>query len=166
MESHAAPLACAFVALASIANAQGLQPNFGFGGGVAFPIDAYQVGVGYSVQAFVGFDAPGPLGARFEGAFNQFPYVDKIDAWSGTANVVVRIPTKSVHPYVIAGIGYYTGLYVGPGSGHFGTNSGIGVRVPIAAKISFFTELRFHRTFEGRGLNQNYYLPLTFGLQF
>jgi hypothetical protein len=164
MKAHAALTACAFVALASVANAQSL--NYGFGGGVAFPINTYNVDVGYSVLGFLGFDAPGPLGARFEGGFNQFRIRTggAIDAWSGSGNVVVRIPARPVHPYVIAGLGYYTGRYVGSG-GKFGTNLGVGVRVPVVAKVSFFGEVRVHRIFEGHGLNQEYYVPLTFGVQ-
>jgi hypothetical protein len=161
---RAALIACAFFAFASVANAQSL--NYGFGGGAAFPINTYDVDVGYSVIGFIGFDAPGPLGARFEGGFNQFrrPTGGAVDAWSGSGNVVVTIPAKPVHPYVLAGLGYYTGLYVGSG-GKFGTNTGVGVRVPVAAKVQLFSELRLHRTFEGHGLNQNYYVQLLFGVR-
>ena len=164
MQARAALTACAFFALASVANAQSL--NYGFGGGVAFPINTYNVNVGYSLLAFIGFDAPGVLGARFEGGFNQFRISTggAADAWSGSGNVVVRIPAKPVHPYVIIGLGYYAGEYVGSG-GKFGTSIGTGVRIPVAAKVSLFGELRFHRVFEGRGFNQEYYVPLTFGVQ-
>jgi hypothetical protein len=90
-----------------------------------------------------------------------------MDAWSGTGNIVVRIPAKPVHPYVIWGLGYYTGLYVGSGSsGKFGTNVGFGARFPVVRKVDLFAELRLHRVFEGHGFNnQNYYLPIEFGLQ-
>jgi hypothetical protein len=164
MQVRAALTACAFVALASVAKAQSL--NYGFGGGLAFPIDTYNTDVGYSVIGFIGFNTPSPLGARFEGGFNQFHLGTggAVTAWSGSGDVVVTIPTKRVHPYFLAGLGYYTGLYVGGGS-HFGTNAGFGLRVPVAAKVSLFSELRFHRTFEGRGLNQNYYGQWMFGVQ-
>lgn len=43
---------------------------------MAVPVNAYQVRVGYSLNGFVGFDAPGVVGARFEGrGLNQVWYI-------------------------------------------------------------------------------------------
>jgi hypothetical protein len=153
--------------VARAGHAQGVKATYGFAAGAAFPLQAAYVNIGYTGLAFVGFEPPGPVGARFEGAFNRFPVKtgDNVDAWSVTGNAIFKIPARPVHPYAILGIGYYTGKFVGSGS-HFGTNIGFGARVPVAADVAIFGELRFHRTFEGHGIaNQDYYLPLVFGVQ-
>ena len=167
----------ALVAAPRVSHAQlGLVKPFSIGvaGGVTQPMsdlsDASDMG--YNGTVALGINLPFiPVGLRIDGAYNQFGQKaggPKLHIMSATGNVVWKLPSIGVSPYLIGGAGLYiptvevSGL---PSSSEskFGWNAGAGINLPLTV-FKAFVEARYNSYSTDAGSVQ--FVPLTFGIMF
>jgi hypothetical protein len=170
--------AIALVAAPRVSHAQlgALKPfQLGIAGGVAQPMSDTKdaVNLGYNATAALGINLPFiPVGLRIDGAYNQFGEKDnlgfKTHAVSATGNVVWRLPSIGISPYVIGGAGLYM-VSVTPTGGsavtenHMGWNAGAGINLPLSV-FKAFVEARYNRiTLDGGSMQ---FVPVTLGIMF
>ncbi len=149
--------------------------QFGIAAGAALPVSDLSNGAstGFNVTGTIGI-APQliPLGVRIDAAYNRFGLKNGVSGdvhfTSVTGNLVYKIPSEAVSPYLIGGAGWYNagGTVSGFGSGssnHFGWNLGGGISMPLSG-FDTFLEARYNQV-QGNG-GTSKYIPITFGVMF
>ncbi|HET7612552.1 MAG TPA: outer membrane beta-barrel protein, partial [Gemmatimonadaceae bacterium] len=140
--------ALAGIALVSLSFEAGAQVSaaakpiqFGIAAGAALPTSDLSDGVstGWNATGTVAFNpAMIPLGIRVDGAYNRFGAKDGADGnihfTSVTGNLVYKVPSTSVSPYLIGGGGWYNAAAsagsITVSDNHFGWNVGGGIAMP------------------------------------
>jgi hypothetical protein len=175
----AAIAAMALVSLPFEARAQvstAVKPvQFGIAAGAALPTSDLSDGAstGFNVTGTVGFNPQMiPLGVRVDGAYNRFGLKNGVDGniafTSVTGNLLYKIPSASVSPYLIGGAGWYhtSASVTGFGNGsdnNFGWNVGGGISMPLSG-FDTFIEARYNQV-QGNGGSLKF-IPITFGVMF
>jgi hypothetical protein len=168
--------AIALVAAPRVSHAQlgALKPfQLGVAGGITQPMSDLKDGadMGYNALAALGINLPFiPVGLRIDGAYNQFGEKvagAKLHVISASGNVVWRLPSVGVAPYVIGGAGLYMPTVEAAGASttenHFGWNAGAGINLPLSF-VKAFVEARYHRiALDGASME---YVPVTVGIMF
>ena len=168
----------ALVSVPSVSQAQlGMLKPFqlGIAGGAAQPMSDLSDGasMGYNGTVAMAINVPFiPVGLRVDGAYNQFGAKDaagaKLHIMSATGNVVFKLPSIGVSPYLIGGAGLYMPTVTAPGlasstENHFGWNAGAGISLPLAFAKTF-VEARYNNvSVDGGSLK---FVPVTFGIMF
>jgi hypothetical protein len=170
--------AIALVAAPRVSHAQlGLVKPFqlGVAGGAAQPMSdlSNSAKLGYNATAALGINLPFiPLGIRVDGAYNQFGEKAGIGAKmrtvSATGNLVWRLPSVGLSPYLIGGAGLYMVSVTPTGASaqtdnHLGWNAGAGVNLPLSV-FKAFVEARYNRVSVNNGSMQ--FVPVTLGIMF
>jgi hypothetical protein len=169
----------ALVAAPRVSQAQlGLKPfSLGIAGGATQPMSDLKNGVdmGYNATAALGINVPLiPVGLRIDGAYNQFGAKEgiagKLRVVSATGNVVWRLPSVVISPYLIGGAGIYMSAVTGlttktETSNNFGWNAGAGLNLPLSV-FHAFVEARYNRVKSDTGTGHMEFVPVTFGLMF
>jgi opacity protein-like surface antigen len=149
--------------------------QFGIAAGAALPTSDLSdaASTGYNVTGTIGINPQLiPLGIRIDGAYNRFAFKNGVDGdvhfTSVTGNLVYKIPSAAISPYLIGGAGWYNvgGTVQGFGGGssnHFGWNLGGGISMPLSG-VDTFIEARYNQ-FQGNGESLKY-IPITFGIMF
>jgi len=166
----------ALVAAPRVSHAQlgALKPfQLGVAGGVTQPMsdlsDAAKLG--YNGTAALGINLPFiPVGIRIDGAYNQFGEkitgAGKLHAISATGNLVWRLPSVGIAPYLIGGAGLYmvgTDATGSSNENHLGWNAGAGVNLPLTF-VKAFVEARYNRVSANGSSMQ--FVPVTVGIMF
>jgi hypothetical protein len=170
--------AIALVAAPRVSHAQlGLVKPFSLGvaGGGSLPMSdlSNTSNTGYNGTVAMGINLPFlPVGLRVDGAYNSFGMKSAADAKlhviSATGNLVVRLPSVGVAPYLIGGAGMYMAGITAPGvtsdtQNHLGWNAGAGVSLPLSV-FKAFVEARYNRI-SANGASTEF-VPVTFGIMF
>jgi hypothetical protein len=162
-----------FEARAQVSSVKPVQ--FGISAGAALPTSDLSDGAstGWSAGGTIAFNpAMIPLGIRVDGAYNRFGLKDGVDGdihfTSVTGNLVYKVPSASVSPYLIGGAGWYNAAasVTGFGSGsenHWGWNVGGGISMPLSG-FDTFIEARYNQV-QGDGGSLKF-IPVTFGVMF
>lgn len=153
--------------------------QFGIAAGAALPMSDLSDGAstGFNVTGTVGITPQLiPLGVRIDAAYNRFSLKNgasgDVHFTSVTGNLVYKIPSEAVSPYVIGGAGWYnaggtatvSGFGTASGSSnHFGWNLGGGISMPLSG-FDTFLEARYNQV-QGNGGSLKY-IPITFGVMF
>jgi hypothetical protein len=167
----------ALVAAPRVSQAQlGLLKPFqlGIAGGAAQPMSDLSTGsnMGYNGTVAMAINLPFiPVGLRVDGAYNQFGQKTggaKLHIMSATGNVVWRLPSIGLSPYLIGGAGLYIPTVQAPGlasasENHLGWNAGAGINLPLSV-FNAFVEARYNRVTVKGGSMQ--FVPVTFGIMF
>ena len=168
----------ALVAAPRVSNAQlgVLKPfQLGIAGGAAQPMSDLKTSnnMGYNGTVAMAINLPFiPVGLRVDGAYNQFGQKTggpKLHVISATGNVVYRLPSIGISPYVIAGAGYYMATTTVPSSAsvkdnNLGWNAGAGINIPLSV-FKAFVEARYNSvSVDGGGKME--FVPVTFGIMF
>jgi hypothetical protein len=170
----------ALVAAPRVSHAQlGLVKPFqlGIAGGAAQPMSDLKDGanMGYNATAALGINLPFiPVGLRVDGAYNQFGEKAgigaKLHVVSATGNVVWRLPSVGISPYLIGGAGLYMATTTTTGTtsasqtdNHLGWNAGAGINLPLSV-FKAFVEARYNRVTTDTGSLQ--FVPVTVGIMF
>ena len=168
----------ALVAAPRVSQAQlGLVKPFqlGIAGGAAQPMSELKDGanLGYNGTVAMAINLPFiPVGLRIDGAYNQFGQKAgapaKLHVMSATGNVVWRLPSVGISPYLIGGGGYYIATTTIPSSANitdknFGWNAGAGINLPLSV-FKAFVEARYNSYSTDTGSVK--FVPLTFGIMF
>ena len=168
----------ALVAAPRVSHAQlgALKPfQLGIAGGATQPMSELsdEAKMGYNGTVALAINVPFiPVGLRIDGAYNQFGektgIPGKLHVMSATGNVVWRLPSIGISPYLIGGGGLYMHAVTTPGAAnstdnHMGWNAGAGVNLPLAF-FKAFVEARYNRYSTSTGSVQ--FVPVTFGLMF
>jgi hypothetical protein len=171
-------LTIALVSAPSVSQAQlGLVKPFSIGiaGGAAQPMADLKTGtdLGFNGTVLMAINLPFiPVGLRVDGAYNQFAAKSATDAKlhivSATGNLVVKLPSVGVSPYLIGGAGMYIPAATAPGAAsvsenHFGWNAGAGVNVPLGF-LKGFVEARYNRVSLDNSKME--FVPVTLGIMF
>ena len=174
-------LAIATIALVAVPRASqaqlGLVKPFqlGIAGGAAQPMSDLKNGadLGYNGTVAMGINLPFiPVGLRIDGAYNQFGAKaaggSKLHVISATGNVVWRLPSIGISPYVIGGAGYYMATTTTPSSANLkdnnlGWNAGAGINLPLSV-FKAFVEARYNSVKTDTGKME--FVPVTFGIMF
>jgi hypothetical protein len=169
----------ALVSASAVSQAQlGMLKPFqlGIAGGAAQPMSDLSDGAstGFNGTVAMAINLPFiPVGLRVDGAYNQFggkaaAAGSKLHIMSATGNVVFKLPSVGVSPYLIGGAGIYMPTVTAPGlasttDNHFGWNAGAGVNLPLSF-LNAFVEARYNRlSVNGSSME---FVPLTFGIMF
>ena len=172
--------AIALVAAPRVSHAQlgALKPfQLGIAGGATQPMSDLKNGanMGYNATAALGINLPFiPVGLRVDGAYNQFGEKSgvgaKLHVISATGNVVWRLPSIALSPYLIGGAGLYmvTSTTTGTVSAtatdnHLGLNAGAGINLPVSI-FKAFVEARYNRVSTNGSSMQ--FVPVTVGIMF
>ena len=154
-----------------------LKPfQLGIAGGAAQPMSDMSDGAstGFNGTVAMAINLPFiPVGLRVDGAYNQFSGKaaaadTKLHIMSATGNVVFKLPSVGVSPYLIGGAGLYMPSVSAPGlssstENHFGWNAGAGISLPLAFAKTFI-EARYNNvSVDGGSLK---FVPVTFGIMF
>jgi Outer membrane protein beta-barrel domain len=171
-------LTIALVSAPSVSQAQlGLVKPFSIGvaGGAAQPMSDLKTGsnTGFNGTVLMAINLPLiPVGLRVDGSYNQFAAKASGDAklhiMSATGNLVFKLPSVGVSPYLIGGAGMYIPAVTAPGAAsvsenHFGWNAGAGINVPMGF-LKGFLEARYNRvSVNGSSME---FVPVTLGIMF
>ncbi len=147
--------------------------SIGVAGGVTQPMsdlsDAAKLG--YNGTAALEIHLPFiPVGVRVDGAYNSFGEkitgAGKLHAISATGNLVWRLPSVGIAPYVIGGAGLYmvgTDAAGASNENHLGWNAGAGINLPLSF-VHAFVEARYNSVkLDNASMN---FVPVTFGIMF
>jgi len=144
--------------------------QFGVAAGVAIPTSdlSNTTNTGFNVTGILGFQPTLiPLGVRVDAAYNQFGRkVPGANAHftSVTGNLVYKIPSTGVSPYLIGGAGWYNTATGGASSENdFGWNLGGGITIPLSG-FETFLEARYNQVQVTGGSLK--FIPVTFGVMF
>lgn len=168
----------ALVAVPRVSSAQlgVLKPiQLGIAGGAAQPMSDLKTSsdIGYNGTVAMAINLPFiPVGLRVDGAYNQFGQKSgvpgKLAVASATGNVVWRLPSIGISPYLIGGAGMYmqratptVGSVVT--DNHLGWNAGAGINLPLAV-FHAFVEARYNSY--STDLGSVKFVPVTFGIMF
>jgi len=129
--------------------------------------------IGYNATLAMAINLPFiPVGLRVDGAYNQFGQKAgapaKLHVMSATGNVVWRLPSIGISPYLIGGAGLYSSAATVSGAAsqtdnHLGWNAGAGINLPLSV-FHAFVEARYNRINTSTGSMQ--FVPVTLGLMF
>jgi hypothetical protein len=173
-----AVLVASALAAAPAALSAQLSTGVSIAGGLSLPQGDFGKGSesGYNGALGLNIGAPLlPIGFRLEGAYNGFKvkqtgYTGDSRIISGTANATLGLGL----PYLIGGLGYYSGKTTLTGGvlagsttqSSMGFNVGGGLRFPLGV-MSTFVEARYHKMLgdAAKGADASY-VPITFGIQF
>ena len=146
--------------------------QFGIAGGAALPTSDLSDGAntGYNLTGTVALNpAMIPLGIRIDGAYNRFSIKGADGDFhftSVTGNLVYKIPTAGVAPYLIGGGGIYNSHRTPFPGGHSstdpGANFGGGIRFNFTDATTFI-EARYHKV---SGDSRIRILPVTVAILF
>jgi hypothetical protein len=169
----------ALVAVPRVSSAQlgVLKPfSLGIAGGAAQPMSTLKTtsDIGYNGTVAMAINLPFiPVGLRVDGAYNQFGQkagsaATKLHVASATGNVVWRLPSIGVSPYLIGGAGLYSSAATVSGAAsqtqnHLGWNAGAGINLPLSV-FHAFVEARYNRI-SANGATMEF-VPVTFGIMF
>ena len=168
----------ALVAVPRVSNAQlgVLKPfSLGIAGGATQPMSDLKTStdIGYNGTVAMAINLPFiPVGLRVDGAYNQFGQKAgapaKLHVASATGNVVWRLPSVGISPYLIGGAGLYMATATVTGSpsqtdNHLGWNAGAGINLPLSV-FHAFVEARYNRISTTGGSME--FVPVTFGIMF
>jgi opacity protein-like surface antigen len=168
----------ALVAAPRVSNAQlgVLKPfSIGIAGGAAQPMSDLKTStdIGYNGTVAMAINLPFiPVGLRVDGAYNQFGQKAgvpaKLHVASATGNVVWRLPSIGISPYLIGGAGLYRSTATVTGSpsqsdNNLGWNAGAGINLPLSV-FHAFVEARYNRISTTGGSME--FVPVTFGIMF
>ena len=113
-----------------------------------------------------------PLGIRIDGSYNRFGFKDGVDGnmsfTSVSGNLVYKVPSASVSPYLIGGAGWChsNASLTGFGNGSSNDlcwNAGGGINMPLSG-FNTFIEARYNQVqLDGGSLK---FVPITFGVMF
>jgi Outer membrane protein beta-barrel domain len=148
--------------------------QFGVAAGAALPLSDFSdvFSTGFNGTVILALNPQMiPLGIRVEGAYNQFGVKGggggNSHITSGTGNLVYQVPSTSVSPYLIGGIGLYNlavSSELGGGSENdFGWNIGGGIKLPLSG-FDTFIEARYNQV-QTSGTSTKF-VPITFGIMF
>jgi opacity protein-like surface antigen len=151
--------------------------QFGIAAGAALPMSdlSDDANTGFNVTGTIGFHPQMiPLGIRADVAYNSFGIKDvtgftgNFNFTSVTGNLVYSIPSETVSPYLIGGVGVYNLKADIPGfttgsDNKFGWNIGGGIKLPLSG-FDTFLEARYNRVLTDG--NSSQFIPITFGLMF
>jgi len=144
--------------------------QFGVAAGAAIPTSdlSNAFNTGFNVTGVLGFQPDMiPLGVRVDVAYNQFGRkVAGANAHftSVTGNLVYKIPSTGVSPYLIGGAGWYNTATGGASSENdFGWNLGGGITLPLSG-FETFIEARYNQVQVTGGSLK--FIPVTFGVMF
>jgi hypothetical protein len=170
--------AIALVAAPRVSHAQlGMLKPFqlGVAGGGSLPMSdlSNTAKTGYNGTVALGINLPFiPVGLRVDGAYNGFAEKAaggaKLHVMSATGNVVWRLPSIGLSPYLIGGAGLYMPTVTAPGfasvtENHFGWNAGAGINLPLTV-FKAFVEARYNRiSVNGSSIE---FVPVTVGIMF
>ena len=169
----------ALVAAPRVSQAQlGLVKPFqlGIAGGASQPMSDLKEGadLGYNGTVAMAINLPLiPVGLRVDGAYNGFAAKAaggaKLHVLSATGNVVYRLPSIGISPYVIAGAGYYMATTTTPTSAdikdnNLGWNAGAGINLPLSV-FKAFVEARYNSVSLDNGAKMEF-VPITLGIMF
>jgi hypothetical protein len=150
--------------------------QFGIAAGAALPTSDLSDGAntGWNATGTVAFNPKLiPLGIRVDGAYNRFGFKNGVDGnfalTSVTGNLVYKIPSATVAPYLIGGAGWYheSASLTGLGSGtenNFGWNVGGGISMPLSG-FDTFIEARYNVVQQSDSPSLKF-IPITFGVMF
>jgi hypothetical protein len=173
--------AIALVAAPRVSHAQlgVLKPfQLGIAGGGTLPMSdlSNTANTGYNGTVAMAINLPFiPVGLRVDGAYNAFSGKSgvgvagsKLHVMSATGNVVWRLPSIGISPYLIGGAGLYMPTATAPGvasttENHFGWNAGAGINLPLTV-VKAFVEARYNRISVNGASMQ--FVPVTFGIMF
>ena len=170
--------AIALVAAPRVSHAQlGLVKPFqlGVAGGGSLPMSdlSNTTNTGYNGTVALGINLPFiPVGLRVDGAYNAFSEKAaggaKLHVMSATGNVVWKLPSIGVSPYLIGGAGLYMPTVTAPGANsttehHFGWNAGAGINLPLTI-FKAFVEARYNRVSLDNATME--FVPVTVGIMF
>jgi hypothetical protein len=168
----------ALVAVPSVSSAQlgALKPiQLGIAGGAAQPMSDFSTDakMGYNGTVALAINVPLiPVGLRIDGAYNQFGEKTVVantkHVISATGNLVWRLPSVVISPYLIGGAGLYMNTTTPSTTAantdkHFGWNAGAGLNLPLAV-FHAFVEARYNRVTLDTGTMS--FVPVTFGIMF
>jgi hypothetical protein len=153
--------------------------QFGIAAGAALPVSdlSDNFNTGFNVTGTVGFSpALIPLGIRVDAAYNSMGAKEtlgggaNLNFTSVTGNLVYKVPSTGVSPYLIGGAGWYhaTVDFSGAGStseNHFGWNIGGGISMPLSG-FDTFLEARYNQVQFGDPDPSAKFIPITFGIMF
>ena len=172
--------AIALVAAPRVSHAQipGLVKPFqlGIAGGAAQPMSDLKTSndMGYNGTVALAINLPFiPVGLRVDGAYNQFGQKaggPKLNVISATGNVVWRLPSIGVSPYLIGGAGLYRSAAEVTGlpkvsDNNFGWNAGAGISLPLTV-FKTFVEARYNSVSVKGTSTKMQFVPITFGIMF
>jgi hypothetical protein len=153
-----------------------LKPfQLGIAGGAAQPMSDLSDGAstGFNGTVAMAINLPFiPVGIRVDGAYNQFGEKAgsgaKLHIMSATGNLVFKLPSVGVSPYLIGGAGLYMPTVTAPGlasstENHLGWNAGAGISLPLAFAKTF-VEARYNNVKTDTGSLK--FVPVTFGIMF
>lgn len=145
----------------------------GLGGGTSIPVgrlaDRYAAGGNGLVMILLG-SPESSLGVRVDGSYNSFrgrtvagAQIPDSHISAVTGNIVLAPFSGLVKPYFLVGGGYYRirDVELDRRVGRFGLNAGAGISYRMGP-ISAFTELRFHRVYQGPTGQR--FLPVDIGI--
>jgi hypothetical protein len=170
--------AIALVAVPRVSSAQlgVLKPfQLGIAGGATQPMSDLKTStaIGYNGTVAMAINLPFiPVGLRVDGAYNQFGQKAgvpaKLAVASATGNLVWRLPSVGISPYLIGGAGLYMQRATPTGGSavtdnHLGWNAGAGINLPLSV-FKAFVEARYNRI-SANGANMEF-VPVTFGIMF
>ena len=174
-----AVVATALATVSSVSQAQlgVLKPfSIGVAGGATQPMSDLSDGANTGFNATAALDIHLPLipvGLRVDGAYNQFGEKNgagaKLHIASATGNLVWRLPSIGLSPYLIGGAGLYMPTVTAPGlasstENHFGWNAGAGVNLPMGF-LHAFVEARYNNVSLDNGASMKF-VPVTLGIMF
>lgn len=151
--------------------------EFGIAAGAALPMSdlSDDANTGFNVTGTIGFHPQMiPLGIRADVAYNSFGIKDvtgftgNFNFTSVTGNLVYSIPSETVAPYLIGGVGVYNLKADIPGftsgsDNKFGWNIGGGIKLPLSG-FDTFLEARYNQVQVDNGSLK--FIPITFGVMF
>jgi hypothetical protein len=149
--------------------------QFGIAAGATVPVSDLSNGnsTGFNITGTIGVTPQLiPLGVRVDAAYNRFSLKNGLDGdthfTSVTGNLVYKVPSIAISPYLIGGAGLYNvgGTINGVGGGsenHFGWNLGGGISMPLSG-FDTFVEARYNQV-EENGISAKF-IPITFGIMF
>jgi hypothetical protein len=167
----------ALVAAPRVSQAQlGLVKPFqlGIAGGASQPMSDLKdaADLGYNGTVAMGINLPFiPVGLRIDGAYNQFGQKAgipaKLHVVSATGNVVWRLPSVGISPYLIGGAGLYMSTADVSGTtqtdNNLGWNAGAGINLPLSV-FKAFVEARYN-SYSTNGASVKF-VPVTLGIMF
>jgi len=153
--------------------------QFGIAAGASLPISdlSNDANPGFNFTWPIGFyPRKLPVGIRVDLAYNSFGEKGNASFLppgflrfiSATGNLVYRISSGAIAPYLIGGAGVYNTQsdlpdFVFAPSNRFGWNVGGGINVPLSA-LDVFLEARYNQIKVGNGSLKM--IPITFGLMY
>jgi hypothetical protein len=170
--------AIALVAVPRVSSAQlgVLKPfQLGIAGGATQPMSDLKTStaIGYNGTVAMAINLPFiPVGLRVDGAYNQFGQKagipGKLAVASATGNVVWRLPSVGISPYLIGGAGLYMQRATPTGGtavtdNHLGWNAGAGINLPLSV-FHAFVEARYNSYSTDAGTAK--FVPVTLGIMF